>query len=129
MPDTATPVDQLTPGWPDHYLVHYLVTREAIDRFVALNEEFDVVGMGSTPVEAINQAQEMLDDYLNLVKADGGTFEDALRPVPRRVVWKFYALLHIQRTLSRILRRPPRRGPSDTRTAEASFGGPAAARC
>lgn len=52
------------------------------DHWVALAEDFDVVGMGASPEAAVANMDELLVDYLELVFADGGSLDDAIRRVP-----------------------------------------------
>lgn len=58
----------------------WLIPQEG-DNWCALAQDFDVVGLGPTPEAAIANMDELLLDYLELIQAEGGSIEDALRPI------------------------------------------------
>lgn len=55
-------------------------------QWTALEMSFDIAGRGDTPEEAIHDTIALLEEYLSYGFAEGRTFEQMLRPVPR-VLW------------------------------------------
>ncbi len=51
------------------------------DQWYALVEQFDVAGVGLTPRAAIENAEELLNDYLALAASEGRSLKEAQRPI------------------------------------------------
>lgn len=54
------------------------------DHWVALMEEYDIVGMGPSPEAAVVEMDELFADYVQIVLAEGLSLEEAKRPIPLR---------------------------------------------
>lgn len=59
------------------------------DRWSALAQEYDIIGAGDTPEAAIAEMDELLNDYRELIAAEGRLPADALRPVSG---WRLFRL-------------------------------------
>ena len=75
-------------------------------QWYAVAENFNVAGTGQTPDAAVENLTGLLDAYLWHYFEGGRAFEDAVRPVPRRL----RAWIRLSSTLNRLFRRvwPPR---------------------
>ena len=78
-------VSNVASDWPQPVVVITWLIPEP-EQWVALAEQFDIVGAGASPEAAIANMDELLLDYFELVAEDGGSFADAHRPIslPRR---------------------------------------------
>lgn len=111
----AGAVDENTQGWHGPILVNTWLIPED-DRWAALAEDFDVVGMGDSPESAIANMDELLLDYFELVAADGGSLADAVRRVPldRRLrlhAGRVWGNLHVLVRQVRHVQRLPHEAP------------------
>jgi hypothetical protein len=76
---------QLPSGWvPDDVVVRAWARRNAGYGWETLIPEFSIAGMGGSLDAAIENAVELLDDYLLLCSRDGMSFAEARRPLPTR---------------------------------------------
>jgi hypothetical protein len=67
-------------GWiPEGAVVAAMARRYPDGHWEAVAPEFSIAGMGDSPEAALENALELLDEYLCLVAADGGKFQDAIR--------------------------------------------------
>ena len=71
--------------WLPRWLELTLAKKPERGRWFVLIEEFDITGVGSTPNDALDEAISLLMAYLEAHYADGASFEDTLRPIPRRL--------------------------------------------
>ncbi len=80
--------------WPERIKVSIWLVREN-DQWSALASEFDVVGMGATEKEALDNLDETLGTYLSSYIAEGASYKEARRPIPwrERARLRFYELL------------------------------------
>lgn len=101
--------EQMAPfeAWlPDEFELHIAVKRED-DQWFALLLEFDITGAGTTRADAVRQSFELLTPYLQAHFEDGSTFDDALRPIPRRLRLQIGFESALARTLRRTMLRLP----------------------
>ena len=70
-------------NWPNPIKISIWLVDEG-GSWSALASEFDVVGMGATRDAALNNLGETLGTYLASYFQEGASFEEALRPIPRR---------------------------------------------
>lgn len=71
--------------WLPRWLDLTLAKKRAHGRWFVLIGEFDITGVGLTLDDAIDEAISLLMAYLGAHYADGASFEDTLRPIPRRL--------------------------------------------
>ena len=73
---------ELPEGWlPEGAWVHIFARRaEADTHWESLIPEFSIAGMGESLEDAVQNALELLDDYLVLCARDGMTFAESYRP-------------------------------------------------
>lgn len=95
--------------WLPHWLRLTFALRRMDERWFVLIEEFDITGVGATPEDARDEAMKLLGSYLHAHYEDGATFEQALRPIPRRLRW----LIHLGTIVYWVVRRP--RTPTEER--------------
>jgi len=79
-PGIGSAPNNLISDWPRSIVVITWLIPEP-DQWVALAEQFDIVGAGASPEAAIANMDEMLLDYFELVAEEGGSFADAHRPI------------------------------------------------
>src|SRR5207245_10219261 len=78
-PDTV--VSQLPDGWvPRDVILRAFARRNPGYGWETIIPAFSIAGMGKTLDDAIENALELLDDYLVLCARDGMSFEEAERP-------------------------------------------------
>jgi len=68
---------------PGFHVVMRIVPED--DQWTALEMNFDIAGRGDSPEEAIHDTIALLEEYLSYGFAEGRTFEQMLRPVPKRL--------------------------------------------
>ncbi|MGI8904343.1 MAG: hypothetical protein ACR2IP_11960 [Solirubrobacteraceae bacterium] len=78
---TTTGLVEWLPRWLE---LTFAKKREDGHWFVLI-EEFDITGMGPTLDDARDEAFSLLTAYLQAHYADGSSFEETLRPIPRRL--------------------------------------------
>jgi len=91
---------------PDDFEITVAVKREH-DQWYALLMEFDIAGCAGTRAEAVRQVFELLTAYLHGYFAEGAAFEDAIRPIPRRLRTQIALESKLARTLRRTALRLP----------------------
>jgi hypothetical protein len=102
---------QLPKGWvPEDVVLRAFARRNAGYEWETIVPEFSIAGMGRTLDEAIENAVELLDDYLMLCARDGMSFEASRRPLPVRTMAKLLAEFAVGRAVGRLsIGRPTRR--------------------
>ena len=80
-----------------------IATKMQAGQWYALVPQFDITGAGETQVEAVRDALDLMFAYLRAYYEDGAHFDDALRPIPRKLRLRIgveSALGHLLRELS-----------------------------
>jgi hypothetical protein len=92
--------------WLPEWFEITLATKFENERWFALVEEFDIIGMGGTEAEAKDDMLALLAAYLTSHYAQGHDFFDALRPIPLRLKVAIRRDILMGGIVSRIARRP-----------------------
>jgi predicted RNase H-like HicB family nuclease len=75
--------------WPEEIRLRVWIKHEDDGIYGALVEDFYVAGQGDSPEAALVNARELTIAYLNSQLADGFSYADSRRPIPRRMRLKF----------------------------------------
>lgn len=103
--------DQLPEGWlPPDLVVLAFAERGSNGRWEAVLPDFTVVGVGESLAEAVDEAFEMLADYLGLCAAEGLSFDQSLRRIPTQWMMEI-AGKSLLGSVRRRIARPRHRGP------------------
>lgn len=95
-----------TPDWPDPVWMRVWIKRESDGTFGAIVEQFSIVGQGSSPREAAENAVDLARTYLQSYMDEGEPFRAAVRPISRRQRMWFQMEFLWSRLVRRL--RPPR---------------------
>jgi hypothetical protein len=71
------------PEWPDVIRVSIWLVQDG-ETWQSLAAEFDIAGQGASRGLALKNLQELVIEYLESCIEDGMSFEETLRPIPRR---------------------------------------------
>lgn len=96
------PAESSAPEWPEEIRLRVWIKHEHGGGYGAIVEEFCVAGMGDSPEAAHANAVDLTISYLDSFVEEGASFEDALRPISRRLRWK----LEAERLIAKIVRMP-----------------------
>lgn len=78
-------ISRVPAGWvPSDVVIRVWARHNAGYGWEALIPEFSIAGMGDTLDSSLENAIELLDDYLFLCARDGADFSAARRPLPTR---------------------------------------------
>lgn len=97
---------QKTSDWPDPVWMRVWIKRESDGTFGAIVEQFSIVGQGSSPREAAENAVDLARTYLQSYMDEGESFRAAVRPISRRQRMWFQMEFLWSRLVRRLL--PPR---------------------
>lgn len=112
MADPVRVVPDLPEGWLPEPALVLAIAKPASNGcpWEVLLPEFTVVGRGASFHEAMDEAAEMLEDYLRMCAADGRSFTESRRPIRRG--WMAQLVAHgIGGAVSSRLRDGARRRP------------------
>lgn len=70
---------------PDDAVIRMVARAGDDDFWEALILDFSISGMGDSPRSAVENALEILDDYLYLCNREGKSYHESLRPLDRRM--------------------------------------------
>lgn len=101
---TARAVEsQLPEGWvPEDVFVRVWARENDGYGWETLIPEFSIAGMGKSVDAALENAIELLDDYLLLCARDGMSFNQARRPLPTREMARLVAGFSLGRVVRRL---------------------------
>jgi hypothetical protein len=101
---------QLPKGWaPNDVTLRVWARRNASSTWETMIPEFSIAGMGDTLDDAIENALELLDDYLVLCQREGKSFAASDRQLPLRAHARLFAEFTIGRIVGRLGSRGSRR--------------------
>lgn len=93
----------LPEGWvPADVVLRVWARRNAGYGWETMIPEFSIAGMGDTLDTALDNALELLDDYLVLCARDGMSFSAARRPLPIREQARLIAEFTVGRIVGRL---------------------------
>lgn len=93
-------VSQLPPGWLPHDVVLRAFARRNADYgWETIIPAFSIAGMGMTLDDAVENAIELLDDYLVLCANEGRSFEASYRPLAMPETAKLLARFAVGRVV------------------------------
>jgi hypothetical protein len=101
---------QIPDDWfPEHATLAIVARQIESDLWEAVIPQFGIAGQGADDRAAAQNSLELLDDYLTLVRNDGKSFEEAVRPVGFAEWARIYGEMASATVVARIQHRSARR--------------------